>query len=217
MFGSTFLAFCRVDIDGKKWMMFQRRTDYTDFYRNWTSYANGFGTVSSDNATGTSFWLGLKLLNQITSSGGSWQLRVDLQEQYTSTTRYAVYSDFTIGSPGASYPLRVSGYSGTAGDSLSFHSGSPFSTYDADHDASGSNCAVTFKGAWWYVACHASNLNGILYPPVGCYVNYADGTDWCGSSGLRTWSGFPISCPCTDSQPCHHTSLKVWMLVAPSP
>jgi ficolin len=41
-----------------------------------------------------------------------------------------------------------------------------FSTYDADHDThSGRNCAMVFKGAWWYSACYYSNLNG-LYSPV---------------------------------------------------
>ena len=54
---------------------------------------------------------------------------------------------------------------GTAGDSLSYHNKRPFSTKDRDHDASsGSNCAQT-RGAWWYVHCYFSNLNGFYLSP----------------------------------------------------
>ena len=47
-----------------------------------------------------------------------------------------------------------------ADDSLSYHAGKAFSTYDQDNDVWGSNCAASFRGAWWYGACHHSNLNG---------------------------------------------------------
>jgi ficolin len=57
--------------------------------------------------------------------------------------------------------LRVSGYHGEAGyDSLTYHNGQAFSTYDKDQDISNKNCAVAYNGAWWYKNCHHSNLNG---------------------------------------------------------
>ncbi|XP_078492907.1 fibrinogen C domain-containing protein 1-like [Ciona intestinalis] len=55
----------------------------------------------------------------------------------------------------------MSGYSGNAGNSLSYHNGSRFTTWDVDHDVwSSGNCAVVVHGAWWYRDCYFSNLNG---------------------------------------------------------
>ena len=72
--------------------------------------------------------------------------------------------------------------SGDAGDSLSNHNhmmfstGKTFSTKDRDNDLSGSSCAQSHKGAWWYQNCHDSNLNGLYLR--GKHTSHADGVNW---------------------------------------
>ena len=74
---------------------------------------------------------------------------------------------------------------GTAGDAFSYHRGSPFSTKDRDNDAHYGNCAVDFTGAWWFRACHYSNLNGQYHH--GQHSSYGDGVNW------HDWKGFKYS------------------------
>ena len=45
-------------------------------------------------------------------------------------------------------------------DQLSSHSQLAFTTKDQDNDESGSNCASSEIGGWWYNNCGQVNLNG---------------------------------------------------------
>eukprot|EP00795_Rhopilema_esculentum_P000510 gene510-10190_t len=69
--------------------------------------------------------------------------------------KYANYSLFEISGESDGYRLKVGSYSGDAGDSLIDHNDKMFATKDKSY------CASRFKGAWWYAACHISNLNGL--------------------------------------------------------
>ena len=144
---------CDTLTDGGGWIVIQRRSTGTvDFYRNWVDYKNGFGSMDDD------FWLGNDKIHAITTSG-TYELRVDLK--YNGRSGFAHYSSFSISNEKSNYILHLGTYDGTTGDSLSVHKGRQFSTRDRDNDAHSSmNCAEQFTGAWWYVACHTSNLNG---------------------------------------------------------
>ena len=48
----------------------------------------------------------------------------------------------------------------SVGDSMTYHHGRPFSTYDHDNDIAVTNCALSYKGAFWYKNCHRVNLMG---------------------------------------------------------
>ena len=61
-----------------------------------------------------------------------------------------MHTSFSVGDSASKYILTVSGYSGTAGDSLRVHNGYRFSTRDQDN---GSKCAQCYKGGWWYILC----------------------------------------------------------------
>ncbi|NXA18318.1 TENA protein, partial [Ibidorhyncha struthersii] len=145
-------VFCDMGEDGGGWIVFLRRQNgKEDFYKNWKTYVAGFGDPKDE------FWIGLENLHKITSQG-QYELRVDLRDQ--GETAYAVYDKFNVGDAKSRYRLRVDGYSGTAGDSMTYHNGRSFSTFDKDNDSAITNCALSYKGAFWYKNCHRVNLMG---------------------------------------------------------
>ena len=175
--------------DGGGWTVFQRRQDGSvDFYRNWADYEDGFGNPKGE------FWLGLSKIHRLTQEGSS-SLRVEI-EDFDGNSSYAQYSTFSIGNDSTEYRLSVSGYSGTAGDSLTYHNGSPFSTRDNIND--NRECPVQWEGAWWFryyedTRCFASHLNG---PYLHCPTEKAD---WCGIIWNSWENGFTLK----------HTEMKL--------
>ncbi|BFZ21239.1 hypothetical protein BsWGS_24278 [Bradybaena similaris] len=146
-------ALCDTETDGGGWVIIQRRTTgNVDFYKRWTEYKIGFGIPTTD------FWIGLDVIHQLTSQGFN-ELRIDMQ--YNSQNYFAHYLNFTVADELSKYRLFVRAYTGTAGDSFTYHSGMMFSTYDSDNDNSSMNCASNLFGAWWFGDCNFSNLNGL--------------------------------------------------------
>ncbi|KFB48744.1 AGAP012000-PA-like protein [Anopheles sinensis] len=142
-----FMVLCNFDSNfnlGGGWTVFQRRIDGSvNFYRNWTMYKNGFGNINGEH------WLGLEKLHVMTRSGRH-ELLV-LLEDFEGKSIFALYDEFNIGSEEEKYKLTVGKYSGTAGDSLAYHSGMKFSTFDQDNDVDDDkNVAEYDKGAWWF-------------------------------------------------------------------
>ncbi|CAH3139644.1 unnamed protein product [Pocillopora meandrina] len=157
--GKPIQVLCDMNTDSGGWTVFQRRLDGSvDFYRGWESYKNGFGNLNGE------FWLGNDNVHRLTDSDDV-MLRIDL-EDFEGNIAYAEYTTFKVADEADKYRLLIGGYNGTAGDSMAEgHSLSnmSFTTKDEDNDFSGQNCALLFKGAWWYNDCHHSNLNGLYH------------------------------------------------------
>ena len=148
-----FKVFCDMDTRNGGWTVIQRRADGSvDFYKNWADYKFGFGSLNNE------FWLGNEKIHRLTKRK-NMMIRFDL-EDFDGNKKYAEYRTFYIDGENDNYRLHVSSYSGTAGDSLSFHDGMQFSTKDRDNDKRSDNCATSSHGAWWYKDCYRSNLHG---------------------------------------------------------
>ncbi|MCI4374606.1 hypothetical protein PGIGA_G00008040 [Pangasianodon gigas] len=151
--GEAVWVYCDMETDGGGWTVFQRRVDgSTDFFREWKDYSKGFGEMSAG------FWLGNDILHALTSME-PMSLRIDLR--LGNDTAYAHYSNFSVGSEVNYYTIELSGYSGTAGDSMRYHNGCPFSTKDKGPSTNSVYCANNYMGGWWYKNCYKANLNGV--------------------------------------------------------
>ncbi|XP_062614573.1 ficolin-2-like [Saccostrea cucullata] len=168
--GQQFSTNC-MNTAGHIWTMIQRRVNGSvDFYRGWAEYKTGFGDVDSE------FWIGLDNIRLLVTNGYT-VLRVEVE--YGAESKYAEYSSFSIAGEGDNYRLQVFGYTGTAGDGISCvhqfcHNGAQFSTFDNDNDLDLlDNLAVKWRGAWWYLYGHMSNLNGEYGNN-----NHGEGVNW---------------------------------------
>ncbi|GFN87394.1 ficolin-2 [Plakobranchus ocellatus] len=80
---------CDTHTDGGGWIVFQRRaTGDVDFYRDWTSYREGFGSLTGD------FWMGNEALYNLTDKD-PYELRIDIRIN-NGQEIFARYPDFRI-------------------------------------------------------------------------------------------------------------------------
>ncbi|XP_050963978.1 microfibril-associated glycoprotein 4-like [Labeo rohita] len=177
-------VYCEMISDGKdedkgQWTVIQRRMDGSvNFYLPWNQYKRGFGNVEGE------YWLGLENMYQLTRKN-KYMLRVDL-EDFDGNKAFALYSSFSVGPEADGYRLHVSRFTdGGAGDSLSFHDGQKFTTFDKDQDSYESNCARQYLGAFWYNNCHGTNPNGV-------YLWGKDPTIFAIGNVWQTWKGFSV-------------------------
>ncbi|XP_043954831.1 microfibril-associated glycoprotein 4-like [Gambusia affinis] len=178
---SAIQVYCDMVSEGGRWTVFQRRMDGSvNFYRNWAEYKRGFGNAAGE------YWLGLDNIHELTRNQ-NYELMVDM-EDFEGNKKFALYSSFKVDAECDGYILHVSGFNnkGGAGDSLTYHNGQKFSTFDKDQDKHGANCAKRCLGAFWYYACHATNPNGV-YRWGADNTLYAVGVEW------KKWKGFDYS------------------------
>ncbi|KAK7093021.1 hypothetical protein V1264_008682 [Littorina saxatilis] len=162
------------------WMVILRRQDGSvDFFRDWSQYKAGFGSLDGE------FWFGLENLHKLTSSQ-SYMMTVELRD-WEGNEASALYANFSVGPESRLYKLHVDFVGGTANDSLTWHSRQHFSTYDADNDVFPIvNCADKLRGGWWYRECAESNLCGEYKPSSSTPLK--QGITWRGWKGTTTYS-----------------------------
>ena len=132
-------VYCDMTTDGGGWTVIQRRDKYPrqeNFYRPWLEYVHGFGNLLQE------FWAGLDLIHALTSQTSN-EVRFELADR-DGNTKFAHYKSFSVADGNDKYKLGVSGYSGTAGDSMTYNNGKKFSTFDQKNNIGKStNCAKT--------------------------------------------------------------------------
>ncbi|KAK3764048.1 hypothetical protein RRG08_046517 [Elysia crispata] len=164
---------CEMETDSGGWTVIQKRIKGdVNFNRSWVEIKHEFGHFNGD------YWFGLERVSHLTTLG-RYELYVSFD--FNSKSYFARYSLFKVFPKEDKYALRIGGYSGNAGDSLTYHNEMGFTTYDQDNDISGHrNCAVRYKGPWWHRDCHQSNLNGIWGATA-----FGEGTNWLATTGHR--------------------------------
>ncbi|XP_061170908.1 fibroleukin-like [Saccostrea echinata] len=155
-------VYCDMETMNGGWTVIQKRVDGSlSFERNWADYKNGFGTPEQN------VWIGNDVIHQLTK-GKTSSLYVSITTFYI-TNWYELYDQFSISNETEKYKLFLEGPAmGTLGDSM-LHtgdvytelSGMYFTTSDRDNDRwSEGNCAVDWRGGWWFHKCHQGFLNG---------------------------------------------------------
>ncbi|KAM8718109.1 hypothetical protein ACLKA7_004766 [Drosophila subpalustris] len=150
-----FKVACDAQTQDGGWTIILRRMDGSvNFYRNWMEYKNGFGDLEGE------YFLGLDKIHAMTAERR--QELLVLLEDFEGDQKFETYDEFAIGNENQQYELHTLGKAnGTAGDSLDYHRGLKFSTFDKDNDKwEGGNCAIRYSGAWWYGSCYCSQLTG---------------------------------------------------------
>jgi hypothetical protein len=120
----NFFAFCEMESDDGGWIVIQNRFDGSiNFFRGWDEYKEGFGNIAGE------FWMGLEKIHELTSTK-LYELLI-VMEDFNDTKKIAKYSAFGISGESSSYTLNILGqFSGDADDSLTYHAGMKFSTFE---------------------------------------------------------------------------------------
>jgi len=164
----------------KKWILIQYRFGKEEgpFEANgWEGYKKGFGSVKR-TGNGTYYWIGLEKLHELTSTG-SWDVYFILNKDQHGAAGFICH-DFTVASELVYYRLGLNScgsliakdkWWNDAGLLKNWGSGlnnAYFSTKDRDYDPAGGNCAVSYRGGFWYY-----NKGGCIhyYPPTGNWWN----------------------------------------------
>ncbi|XP_069114225.1 uncharacterized protein [Argopecten irradians] len=152
----------------KSWTIVQRRYDGSlKFDKTWDEYKAGFGDLDGE------YWLGNEVLHLLTHASNLSAMFV--LEDWNGVEKYAQYDSIKVSSEADKYRITVSGYSGTAGNSLSWVSGMQFSTKDNDNDLRDdpTSCSEQYSAGFWFRDCFKTNINGRYVVDDGRSNKYA--------------------------------------------
>uniref|UniRef100_A0A0B7A1B4 Fibrinogen C-terminal domain-containing protein n=1 Tax=Arion vulgaris TaxID=1028688 RepID=A0A0B7A1B4_9EUPU len=143
---------CEGKEPGEMWTVIQKRFNGSvDFYRNFSQYENGFGSLDGE------FWLGLKNIRRLLlQNEDKNRLRIEITEMTSGNNFTKNYHRFSLG-PANGYKLNVIGFD-DLGYGMSFNSGYSFSTPDSGVP----RLAVLNRAGWWFnYESPFVNLNGV--------------------------------------------------------
>lgn len=146
----AFDVLCENVTAGTGWIVVQQRIDgREDFYRDWATYREGFGSFEAD------FFLGLEKIYRLTNNE-RYELHITM-EKFDGSVAFARYNRFVIAGENDNYRLLSLGeFTGSKGteDQLRYHEKMEFSTMDRDNDDwIWNNCAKGQHAGWWYSWC----------------------------------------------------------------
>ncbi|GFR57570.1 ficolin-1 [Elysia marginata] len=141
---------CDTQTDGGGWTVIQQRFNgAVVFNRDWQSYKEGFGNIEPDGE----FWLGNEAVHLLTY-GRPYELRVEIRSD--NKDYVALYKTFKLENEANKYRIRLGKVTSSIDDGshgLSYSKNAKFSTFDNDNDNNRGQCAVSYKGGWWYKNC----------------------------------------------------------------
>ncbi|XP_068151137.1 angiopoietin-related protein 6-like [Drosophila tropicalis] len=139
---------CNSELAGSGWTVIQKRFNgMGNFVKNWFWYSYGFGSLERE------FFIGLEKIYRLTMSK-RYELHIHM-EYFDSTTQWARYDNFLIGSEYEAYVLKSLGeFTGSTEDQLRYNINAKFTTFDRDNDEwSKGNCALEKHSGWWHKSC----------------------------------------------------------------
>lgn len=152
---SPFKVFCDQTTFGGGWIVIQRHsTSRTIFQKTLDQYKTGFGNISDE------FWIGNKYIRLLTDTPHHLLVQLQIRSISRISHAHAHYESFSVSDEASGFALRVSGYSGSAGDALGDLNNMPFSIKQHSQPLSTSG--------WWHTdSTRKTDLNAPYhaYPP----------------------------------------------------